>query len=529
MALSTGIAGLDAMLDGGIPPERTVLLTGGPGTGKSTVGMQFLQAGLAAGETCLYVSTEETPAEIRDSFRGYAFDLDDERLTITTVDAVPGRTVEGTNGELALRVADADGNGTPADGAFAAPFTGEYIRTFIEQYGPADRVVLDSVSGLAAMTEGEHVSRRAVLSLVRLFADEFGATSLFVGEAADDAAGPDAVTANALRYNAHGIVELWRERIRGDAHRFVRVAKMRGVDHDTRVRKLQLTPAGVRLDPERRTRSERFLQLDHRSTGVEGLDELTGGGFIGGSAALIEHDARAEVDPLVMATIGSALRDGASIVLFPSADTTPDRFERMLPADVPPVEELAAADRLFALDFVGTWAGVERNAFNLGAPKRFVERVAKRMRPLYHHRIKRATELIDERRGDQPVYAVIHTESLLQDLDPAQVRQLYYWAKDELLGPEDRVTFVQNPGVMDDQLAEFYAYDAEQILSTWLHESGLQFVELAKSPSGQVGSTRLVTHRDEPPFVAVERVEGGEATAADPGRRRRAGNGESKR
>jgi len=90
MSVPTGSETLDSILDGGLPEDRTVLVTGGPGTGKSTLAMQFLAEGLARDEDCLYVSTEQTFAELDDAFEDFAFDLDDENLTGAT--QRPGRT-----------------------------------------------------------------------------------------------------------------------------------------------------------------------------------------------------------------------------------------------------------------------------------------------------------------------------------------------------------------------------------------------------------------------------------------------------
>ncbi|WP_318570115.1 RAD55 family ATPase [Salinigranum marinum] len=100
-----GDAVLDEMLNGGIPENRTVLVTGGPGSGKSTLAMQYRQTGLAAGEDCLYVGTEQTIGELRDSFSGFSFDVDHENLTFVSVHATLGQTTEGDD-ELALQSLD---------------------------------------------------------------------------------------------------------------------------------------------------------------------------------------------------------------------------------------------------------------------------------------------------------------------------------------------------------------------------------------------------------------------------------------
>jgi hypothetical protein len=112
---------------------------------------------------------------------------------------------------------------------------------------------------------------------------------------------------------------------------------------------------------------------------------------------------------------------------------------------------------------------------------------------------------MNDDRGGRPATAVTHTESLLQESSPMDVRRIHYWGKESLLDERDTVLFVQNPEVMSKRLAEFFVYDAEQMLSTRLHESGLQYVKLEKSPTGRLGDTRLVEYVDYPPYVRVQR------------------------
>lgn len=504
---------LDEILRGGFPKNRAVLLAGGPGTGKTTMAMQFLQAGLEAGEECLFVSTEQTAAELRDAFEPYEFEIDHDRLTITTIHAAPGRTLDG-DGELELTL-ETLGEDASIGQDFSAPFNGEYVRRFLEHYGPCDRVVFDSVSGLAAMADDQDRFRRLVLDLIRLFSDQFRATTLFTAEETEHAGRGAVADCEALQFNTHGVIKVWHEQIDGDYHRFLRVVKMRGIDHDTRARELELRPDGVRLTPRRLTRSSGFMPRKHQSTGMPGLDELTGGGLIRGSTALLEHDGRAQVDPLIVRMIVTAIENGDAIVLFPSANMDPNRLEKMLPPHIGSVDELIERDQLFVLDFIGTWQPEHDHVFSFGQETGVAKKIAYNLTSLRHRRIKRATQRINDVRGDRTAFSVLHTESLLQHLDPNEIRQLYYWAKENLLQPDDRVLFVQNPSVMDETLAEFYAYDAEQILRTWLHDEGLQYIKLEKAPSGHLGSTRLVEHTEAPPYVAVQRLNARRETTGD--------------
>src|SRR5690242_2441355 len=74
----TGVEGLDAVLGGGFARNRLHLLEGNPGAGKTTIALQFLMAGAAAGETGIYVSLAETEQELRDGARSHGWTLDDK-------------------------------------------------------------------------------------------------------------------------------------------------------------------------------------------------------------------------------------------------------------------------------------------------------------------------------------------------------------------------------------------------------------------------------------------------------------------
>ncbi|WP_372438807.1 ATPase domain-containing protein, partial [Pandoraea sputorum] len=73
---ATGIDGLDNILSGGLSRGHVFLLEGEPGTGKTTVALQFLLAGAQAGETSLYITLSETEGELRDSARSHGWELD---------------------------------------------------------------------------------------------------------------------------------------------------------------------------------------------------------------------------------------------------------------------------------------------------------------------------------------------------------------------------------------------------------------------------------------------------------------------
>ncbi|MCA1659413.1 MAG: hypothetical protein LC642_02555 [Verrucomicrobiaceae bacterium] len=86
--LATGITGLDQILGGGLPPRRLYLIQGAPGSGKTTLGLQFLLTGAGAGEKVLYISLSETREEVEEVARSHGWSLNGlEIVELSAIDA----------------------------------------------------------------------------------------------------------------------------------------------------------------------------------------------------------------------------------------------------------------------------------------------------------------------------------------------------------------------------------------------------------------------------------------------------------
>ena len=485
--VSTGNETLDRILGGGLPRTRSVLITGGPGTGKSTLSMQFLQEGMREGDDCLFVSTEQTPSELRDTFAPFDYDLDHENLTITSVHARPGYTLEGDQEQLTIETLE--GNQVVGEG-YAAPFSRKYVSQMLGQYAPADRVVVDSVSGLRAMADNRDVFRRAILDLIRLFSDEFEATALLVSEGGH--AGDKTTNAvNPLQYSAHGVIRLWLEEIRSDYHRFLQVLKMRGVDHDTRSYEIEFNDGGVYIIPRNRNPVEGGRSgTSFMDTRIAGLNELLGGGFITGESIVFKHDGHVNLRPLFLPLLKAQIETGNAVLLMvPKVGAKPELLEQLFPESPDRVEKLLDSDKLFVIDVTSKQENARKNVYTVAQEQGGIEYLL---------------QLINERREERPLSTFIDTETAARHLTVEQIMELHQWQETHLLTDDSTTVYVHNPHTVPENIEEFFTNNASQALELWRHDNGLQYLTLEKSPVGYVGMSRLVDHVDEPPFVRVQ-------------------------
>jgi circadian clock protein KaiC len=262
----TGIAGLDAILGGGLTSNHVYLIDGDPGTGKTTLGLHFLIAGVAAGERGMYVTLSESAAELRETAGSHGWLLDG-------IDVVELAEVQATGADEAYTLFH------PSE--IELQHTVDVILAAIEEKRPA-RVVLDSLSEMRLLARDPLRFRRQILALKQFFAGR-DCTVLFL----DDRSSPDGDM--QLHSLAHGVVVLdhlsvdyGAERRRLEVRK-LRGSRFRGGYHDFRIRTggLDVYP---RLEIEPATA---MLEKQEIGSGSAHLDRLLGGGLTVGTSTLI--------------------------------------------------------------------------------------------------------------------------------------------------------------------------------------------------------------------------------------------------
>lgn len=227
--VKTGIPGFDEIVNGGIPKRNVVLLSGGPGTGKSIFGTQYLWNGLQMGEPGVFVALEEHPVQVRINMRQFGWDVRpyEQQGVFAIVDAFTGGIGEAAKREKYV-VRDPTDVGELID----------VLKQAIRDVG-ALRVVIDSVSTLYLTKPA--VARGVVLQLKRVLSG-LGTTSILVSQVSVTERG---FGGPGVEHAADGIVRLDLDEYNGELVRSIIVWKMRGTKHSMRRHPFEITDKGI--------------------------------------------------------------------------------------------------------------------------------------------------------------------------------------------------------------------------------------------------------------------------------------------
>src|ERR1700688_2564380 len=147
----TGIWGLDNILSGGFSRGHVFLVEGAPGTGKTTVALQFLMEGAKAGERCLYITLSETERELRDGAASHGWALENG---VEVFDLLPPESLLDSEQQQSLLYSSDLELGETTKQIFEA----------VERARPS-RVVLDSLSEIRLLAQSSLRYRRQILAL----------------------------------------------------------------------------------------------------------------------------------------------------------------------------------------------------------------------------------------------------------------------------------------------------------------------------------------------------------------------------
>ncbi|MBW8709212.1 MAG: circadian clock protein KaiC [Alphaproteobacteria bacterium] len=269
--ISTGSEGLDAILGGGLDPNRTYLYEGKPGTGKTTVALQFLLAGARQGERVLYITLSETKTEFELVARRHGWSLEN----INLFELIPPESTLDPENELTVL--------HPAEVELTE--TTKLICDRVSEINPS-RVVLDSLSELRLLAQSPLRYRRQVLALKHFFANRKCTVVLL-----DDLTAAE----NDLQLHsiAHGVIMLEQLAIDyGAERRRLRVVKMRGIKFCGGFHDFTIEKGGLAIYPRLiAANHQKSFLAGYTSSGNPELDKLLGGGLERGTNVLLMWSA----------------------------------------------------------------------------------------------------------------------------------------------------------------------------------------------------------------------------------------------
>lgn len=254
----TGVGGLDEILHGGLLPRRAYLIRGGPGAGKTTLGLHFLTNNPEDGS--LFISLGETEQQLRDDAASVGLPMD----RVAVLDMSPVADEAGEYYSL-LESWDVEGNAIHDE-----------ILNHVRRHRPR-RVLIDSLSQMRYLSVDSFQFRKQALSLIRTLTAE-GATVMFTSEQAPG------VDDESLPFLSDGVITLEHT----DSGRRCRVTKFRGSPFEAGTHYYRLGAGGFtlypRLLPEAHGRARNHVQL---SSGIPEFDTLTQGGIESGTVTLL--------------------------------------------------------------------------------------------------------------------------------------------------------------------------------------------------------------------------------------------------
>jgi circadian clock protein KaiC len=293
----TGVVGLDSILVGGLSPGHVYLLEGSPGTGKTTIALQFLLEGAKIGEVGLYITMSETERELCEGAASHGWAIGDG---VQVFELVPPENLLDEEHQQSLLYSSDLELGETTKAVFEA----------IDRTRPV-RIVIDSLSEIRLLAQSSLRYRRQILAMKHYFARQ-GATVLMLD---DLTTGTNDKTVHSL---AHGVIRL--EGLTpsyGAERRRLRVIKYRGQSFRGGFHDYIIAEGGVQVFP-------RLVSSEHKTgfardvltSGISELDALLGGGIEQGSSTLVMGPAGSGKSLLtVQFAVAAALR-GEKAALF---------------------------------------------------------------------------------------------------------------------------------------------------------------------------------------------------------------------
>ena len=292
----TGVSGLDNIWGGGLPPRRLYLVQGAPGCGKTTLALQFLLTGARAGEKVLYISLSETREEVEEVARSHGWPL--EEIEVVELSAIEQQLAAQSQNTL-FHASEVE-----------LTETTKLLLDAVERVKPT-RVAFDSLSELRLLSQTPLRYRRQILAFKQYFAGR-NCTTLLLDDNSSEGCDTHVLSL------AHGVLALEQlaPEYGGERRRLI-VRKVRGTTYRGGNHDFVIERGGLKVFP-RLVAAEHHRQFSNENitSGVEGLDNLLGGGLARGTSTLFSGPPGTGKSTLALKFALAAAARGEKVALY---------------------------------------------------------------------------------------------------------------------------------------------------------------------------------------------------------------------
>ena len=290
-----GIQGLDDILGGGLPRNHLYLLDGEPGTGKTTLALQFLLEGVRLGEHGMYVTLSESAEELKAVAASHGWSLDG--IDIYELSDNSGQDIE--EGYTLFHPAEVELQQT-VDRVLAA----------VSEKNPL-RIAFDSLSEMRLLAREPLRFRRQILAIKQFFSGRDSTVILL-----DDKTAPEGDL--QLHSLAHGVIVLEHVALEyGSERRRLQVTKVRGIHFRGGFHDFRIVKGGIEVYPRVLQDQARLDVTDqHLLSGSESLDALLGGGITCGTSMLVTGAAGTGKSILCTQFANSEIKRGKKVLFY---------------------------------------------------------------------------------------------------------------------------------------------------------------------------------------------------------------------
>lgn len=463
--VKTGIQGLDQVLLGGLPKGSTVLLEGAPGTGKTTIGLQFLYHGATQeDESGIYISFEELPEQIYEDAELLGWNLRalEEKGKLRIICISPDILVEqmlSPNGLFDNMVEEMD----------------------------CKRVVIDSVSVLDDSLQTDN--QRNAFYRLRNTLRKFGITSLLIEEESKS-------LADYKHYIVDGVVRL-SSKLTQDKYRERRleVLKMRATSFCENEHVYRMTDKGVYLIPALSLAQNAHIDNDVTiSTGIPGLDQLLQGGLLSGKVYVLDTNSKANYAQILLSITSEWIKRKFYAIILPSSFLIPtniiDHFTR-LGVDL---SDAVSENRIHFIEYYDRpypppLDSQVVNVKGLSADE-------------YSNKVRAGMQIALDYWKLSPSLILYDMNTIVSERGKDFV--LTDFTEEVAAARKNGSTMLAliNFSEIGKEVSSFLERTANGVIRTWV-DGRYQYLQVSKSPSGQLSDPFIVETLHHPPYVRL--------------------------